>query len=91
MLTTLSHSYCVSHAASTALSAPPLHSIPVQAKAQELASLPPQALQLGKKIIRDKQRAALDAANEAECALIKTRWLSDECMSAVMSFLSKGK
>lgn len=63
----------------------------LQAKAKELASLPPQALQLGKKIIRDKQRAALDAANEAECALIKTRWLSDECMSAVMSFLSKGK
>lgn len=63
----------------------------LDAKAKELAALPPQALQLGKKIIRDKQRAALDATNEAECALIKTRWLSDECMSAVMAFLSKSK
>jgi peroxisomal 3,2-trans-enoyl-CoA isomerase len=50
----------------------------------------PQALRLGKQIIREKQIPALDAANAAECALIKTRWLSDECMSAVMSFMSKG-
>jgi peroxisomal 3,2-trans-enoyl-CoA isomerase len=60
------------------------------ARVGELAALPPQALTLGKKQMRDRIRPALDAANEAECALIKGRWLSDECMSAVARFMSKG-
>ena len=54
-----------------------------------LAALPPQALRLGKQALREPQRAALDAANAAECALIKQRWLSDECMAAVSAFLAK--
>lgn len=63
----------------------------VKQRVKALAALPPQAVRLSKGILRDKSRAALHAANEDECRLIKERWLSEECMKAVMGFLSKPK
>jgi len=57
----------------------------------QIAALPPQSLLLSKQLMREKHLPALQAANTAECDLIKSRWLSDECMNAVMAFLTKGK
>lgn len=54
-----------------------------------IAALPPQALLLAKKIMRERDIPALEAANAAECTLIKSRWLSEECMGAIMAFMSK--
>jgi peroxisomal 3,2-trans-enoyl-CoA isomerase len=61
----------------------------VAERVKSAASLPPQALTLSKKIMRDRDIPAMEAANDAECKLIKERWLSEECMSAIMAFLSK--
>lgn len=60
-------------------------------KAKELASLPPQALQMGKNIMRQRMRAELDKANAEECALIKGRWLSQECQAAIMAFMTRSR
>lgn len=61
------------------------------AKAKQMAKLPPQALQLGKGIMRKFSIEHLKTVNQAEVDLIKTRWVSDECMNAIMSFMSRKK
>jgi enoyl-CoA hydratase/carnithine racemase len=55
------------------------------------AAVPPKAAAASKKILRDRLRADLNAANTAECELIKKAWLGEECAAAVMKFLSRGK
>lgn len=56
---------------------------------QEAAKLPPQSLQLSKNLICDFEREKLREVNEKEITLIKSRWTSDECMNAIMKFMSK--
>ncbi|XP_062952609.1 enoyl-CoA delta isomerase 2 isoform X3 [Cynocephalus volans] len=53
------------------------------------AKLPPNAMRVSKEIIRNTEKEKLHAVNAEECRVIQGRWLSDECMNAVMNFLSK--
>ena len=63
----------------------------VSAKVKAGAALFPQSMKLSKGIIRQHDREALHAANKEEVALIKTRWVSDECMQAIMNFMNRKK
>lgn len=58
----------------------------LEARAAELASLPPQASCMTKGLLRNRHRAALHAANAEECATIKGRWVGAECMEAIQRF-----
>lgn len=53
------------------------------------SKFPPNALRISKEIIRKSEKEKLHAANAEECQVLQGRWLSDECMNAVMGFLSK--
>ncbi|XP_060778484.1 enoyl-CoA delta isomerase 2, mitochondrial isoform X2 [Neoarius graeffei] len=56
------------------------------------AKLPPNSLALSKQLIRQVEKDKLHAVNDAEVELLVERWLSDECMNAIMSFFQgKGK
>jgi len=58
--------------------------------ARQLASYPPQAVQLSKRLIRNKARLALlESVNDEEVELLGERWTSAECMQAVMNFMSR--
>nr|XP_058972975.1 enoyl-CoA delta isomerase 2-like [Pocillopora verrucosa] len=61
----------------------------VQNRIQAMAMLPPKSLLLSKQLIRDSFRDLLHEANEKECALLEERWLSEECMQAVMAFMQR--
>lgn len=55
-----------------------------------LAALPPMALQNGKALMRRWSKEQLHEVNEHECEVLRKQWLSDECMSAVAAFMSRG-
>ncbi|XP_078690079.1 enoyl-CoA delta isomerase 2-like isoform X1 [Branchiostoma floridae x Branchiostoma belcheri] len=61
----------------------------VQTRVEYVAQLPPQSVQEGKKLVRDQERQQLHSANEKECEVLEGRWLSEECVRAIMSFFSK--
>jgi peroxisomal 3,2-trans-enoyl-CoA isomerase len=63
----------------------------VRARAEAAAALPPQSLSLSKQLVRGHSREALKTACDKELALIQERWISDECVSAVMAFVSRKK
>ena len=42
-----------------------------------------------KDLNRSREKEMLIDVNEAECVRLEERWLSEECMNAVMSFLAK--
>ncbi|KAI5606452.1 enoyl-CoA delta isomerase 2, mitochondrial [Silurus asotus] len=50
------------------------------------AKLPPNSLALSKQLIRQVEKDKLHAVNDAEVDRLIERWLSDECMQAVMNF-----
>jgi len=50
------------------------------------AKLPRNSLALSKQLIRGVEKERLHAVNDAEVERLVERWLSDECMEAVMSF-----
>ncbi len=45
-----------------------------------------QSLALSKQLIRAVEKEKLHAVNDAEVERLVERWLSDECMQAIMSF-----
>ncbi|XP_074843833.1 enoyl-CoA delta isomerase 2 isoform X2 [Carettochelys insculpta] len=53
------------------------------------ANLPKNSLALSKQLIRGVEKETLHAVNCRECEVLKERWLSDECMNAIMSFFQK--
>jgi len=61
----------------------------IQNKVQALGRLPPKSLRLSKQLIRDSFRGMLHEANEKEAALLEERWLSEECMQAIMNFMAR--
>ncbi|KAA0157521.1 hypothetical protein FNF27_00597 [Cafeteria roenbergensis] len=63
----------------------------VAARADAVAALPPQSMRLSKELINSTQQAELHAVNAAECVLLQERWVSDECMGAIMAFMSRKK
>ena len=48
-----------------------------------------QALLLSKQLIRNFFSDLLHGANEKEFTLLEERWLSEECMQAVMAFMQR--
>lgn len=62
----------------------------LEEKLKYLASLPPKSIKYSKALNRDREREELLRVNEEECVRLEERWLSEECMKAVMAFLSKG-
>ncbi|XP_046702095.1 enoyl-CoA delta isomerase 2, mitochondrial [Silurus meridionalis] len=50
------------------------------------AKLPPNSLALSKQLIRQVEKDKLHAVNDAEVDRLIERWLSDECMQAIMNF-----
>ncbi|XP_066540041.1 enoyl-CoA delta isomerase 2, mitochondrial [Hoplias malabaricus] len=50
------------------------------------AKLPPNSLALSKQLIRGVEKEKLYAVNVAEVERLVERWVSDECMQAIMTF-----
>ena len=44
-----------------------------------------------KQLLRNVDRDMLEKANKDECDLLEERWLSDECMQAIMAFMQRKK
>jgi len=61
----------------------------IEKKTKELASLPPKSMMYSKALNRTREMETLKNVNEAECVRLEERWLSEECMNAVMAFLAK--
>lgn len=61
----------------------------IEKKSKHLASLPPKSMMYSKDLNRSREKEMLIDVNEAECVRLEERWLSEECMNAVMSFLAK--
>jgi len=59
--------------------------------ASHMASLPPQSMKISKALIRHEHIDKLLAVNYRECETLEERWLSKECMTAIMNFLSRKK
>ncbi|XP_011229357.2 enoyl-CoA delta isomerase 2, mitochondrial isoform X1 [Ailuropoda melanoleuca] len=53
------------------------------------SKLPRNALRISKQMIRNHEKEKLHATNAEESRILQERWLSDECMNAIMNFLSR--
>lgn len=53
------------------------------------AKLPPNAMRISKELIRKNEKEKLYAVNAEECTTLQARWLSEECINAIMSFVSR--
>ncbi|XP_072801847.1 enoyl-CoA delta isomerase 2 isoform X2 [Vicugna pacos] len=51
--------------------------------------LPPNAVRTSREVMRSKGRERLHAVNAEECEALRQRWLSEECASAVLRFMSR--
>ena len=59
-------------------------------RAKTFASLPPQSMVMSKGIVRAGMgKEALKEVNKKECELLEGRWVSDECMAAIMKFFER--
>ena len=50
-----------------------------------------QSLQKSKELLRRVDIQGLDEANARECELLEERWVSDECMKAILEFMQRKK
>ncbi|XP_018122206.1 enoyl-CoA delta isomerase 2 L homeolog isoform X1 [Xenopus laevis] len=53
---------------------------------KEYGTLPKNSLAFSKQLIRVNEKEKLHAVNIQECERLKERWLSEECMNAIISF-----
>ncbi|KAH0617948.1 hypothetical protein JD844_016748 [Phrynosoma platyrhinos] len=53
------------------------------------ASLPRNSLAVSKQLLRSMDKDKLHEVNSQECVCLQGRWMSDECLKAVMSFFQK--
>ena len=56
-------------------------------RARTMAGFPPNALKQTKALVRDRIKSALLDANEKELTLLVERFMSDECVNAIMQFM----
>ncbi|NWU69824.1 ECI2 isomerase, partial [Pterocles burchelli] len=61
----------------------------VWARLEAYASLPKNALAASKQLLRSIDKEKLHAVNSQECEVLKERWLSDECMNALVNFFQR--
>ncbi|XP_032709262.1 enoyl-CoA delta isomerase 2, mitochondrial-like [Lontra canadensis] len=53
------------------------------------SKLPQNAMRISKQIIRSQEKEKLHAINAKESSILQERWLSSECMNAIMNFFSQ--
>ncbi|XP_006983582.1 enoyl-CoA delta isomerase 2 isoform X1 [Peromyscus maniculatus bairdii] len=53
------------------------------------AKLPPNSMRISKELIRKNEKEKLHAINAEECTTLQARWLSEECINALMNFMSR--
>ncbi|XP_053570672.1 enoyl-CoA delta isomerase 2 isoform X2 [Bombina bombina] len=58
-------------------------------KLKVYSSLPKNSLAFSKQLIRSTEKEKLHAVNVQECERLIERWLSDECMNAIISFFQQ--
>ena len=58
---------------------------------KEYSDLPPISLRTSKQLIREIHKASLHEINNRECAILAERWVSDECIAAIMKFFQRKK
>ncbi|XP_049620855.1 LOW QUALITY PROTEIN: enoyl-CoA delta isomerase 2 [Suncus etruscus] len=64
----------------------------VWARLRAHSKLPPNSLRISKELLRKNEKETLHAVNAEECRILQSRWLSDECLNAIMAFMTrKGK
>jgi peroxisomal 3,2-trans-enoyl-CoA isomerase len=61
----------------------------VWARLKAYAKLPPNAMRISKELIRHNEKEKLHAVNAEESTALQGRWLSEECMNAIINFLSR--
>ncbi|XP_065688193.1 enoyl-CoA delta isomerase 2 isoform X1 [Patagioenas fasciata] len=61
----------------------------VWARLEAYASLPKNSLAVSKQLIRSVEKEKLHAVSSKECEVLKERWLSDECINAIVTFFQK--
>ncbi|XP_070796824.1 enoyl-CoA delta isomerase 2 isoform X1 [Pituophis catenifer annectens] len=61
----------------------------VWARLKAYANLPKKTLTVSKQLIRNMEKEKLYEVNSQECECLIERWLSEECMNAVMNFIQK--
>ncbi|NXW78992.1 ECI2 isomerase, partial [Hirundo rustica] len=61
----------------------------VWARLQAYASLPKNSLAVSKQLLRSLEKEKLHAVNSRECEVLTERWLSDECVNAIVSFFQR--
>ncbi len=42
-----------------------------------------------KDLVRGREKAILHEVNQAECERLEERWVSDDCINAIMKFFSQ--
>lgn len=48
-----------------------------------------QTMQKSKELLRRVSIATLEKVNAEECEVLEERWLSDECMEAILKFMQR--
>uniref|UniRef100_T1D9W4 Peroxisomal 3,2-trans-enoyl-CoA isomerase-like protein n=1 Tax=Crotalus horridus TaxID=35024 RepID=T1D9W4_CROHD len=61
----------------------------VWARLKAYVNLPKKTLAVSKQLMRNVEKEKLYEVNSQECECLIERWLSEECMNAVMSFMQK--
>ncbi|KAM4792237.1 enoyl-CoA delta isomerase 2 isoform 1-T1 [Cyanocitta cristata] len=61
----------------------------VWARLEAYASLPKNSLAVSKQLLRSMEKEKLHAVNSRECEVLTERWLSDECVNAIVSFFQR--
>uniref|UniRef100_A0A8D0MJJ3 Enoyl-CoA delta isomerase 2 n=1 Tax=Sus scrofa TaxID=9823 RepID=A0A8D0MJJ3_PIG len=61
----------------------------VWARLKAYAKLPPNAMRTAKRLMRHQEKEKLHAVNAEESRVLAERWVSDECITAIVAFLSK--
>ncbi|NXG41943.1 ECI2 isomerase, partial [Psilopogon haemacephalus] len=61
----------------------------VWARLETYSKLPKNSLAVSKQLLRSLEKEKLHEVNRRECETLKERWLSDECVNAIVSFFQK--
>lgn len=57
--------------------------------AASMAALPAASLKLSKSLVRsENDRKILEQVNKKECDILQERWISEDCMNAIMKFMA---
>ncbi|XP_064017194.1 enoyl-CoA delta isomerase 2 isoform X2 [Pogoniulus pusillus] len=61
----------------------------VWARLETFSRLPKNSLAVSKQLLRSLEKEKLHEVNKRECETLRERWLSEECVNAIVSFFQK--